>query len=456
MIVLHKTEHQSLVKNEDDVRSISKTNFLSKVLESLLGNWLIPMVDPYLDPGQCGGLARSSINHYLIKLLDFIHTNQDQVIPHAVVLAALDLSKTYNRGDSMVIQDLFDMHVPGWLLALLCSYLSTRKMVLRYQKTNSTVRDLPGGYGAGTWLGGFLFIIKFNGICLRPKIPRPNGNCAIQLKYIDDATKAASINLKESLITDPEQRPAPLNYHESSGKILNPEENVLQVELNCFFKETMENNFVINKKKTTVMLCNNSKKFLFPPEFTIGESEILSVKREMKILGVMLQDDLKWEAHVKQMTTKASKKIWLLRRMKQLGVDEATITSYWKMEGLVHLEFCVPLWAGGITGGQAQQLSRVQRRAVAAITGYSGEDYTAACLRLGIEHDLEKRRTKLCKTFAQRTATKSRHQDIFQRLENPRVTRAGEKIWKEPHCRTRRHHLSAVPHLTRLLNGEAS
>ena len=208
-----------------------------------------------------------------------------------------------------------------------------------------------------------MFIIRFNGICLRPKIPRPNGNCAIQLKYIDDATKAASINLKESLITDPEQRPAPLNYHESSGKILNPEENVLQVELNCFFKETMENNFVINKKKTTVMLCNNSKKFLFPPEFTIGESEILSVKREMKILGVMLQDDLKWEAHVKQMTTKASKKIWLLRRMKQLGVDEATITSYWKMEGLVHLEFCVPLWAGGITGGQAQQLSRVQRRA---------------------------------------------------------------------------------------------
>ena len=155
MIVLHKTEHQSLVKNEDDVRSISKTNFLSKVLESLLGNWLIPMVDPYLDPGQCGGLARSSINHYLIKLLDFIHTNQDQVIPHAVVLAALDLSKAYNRGDSMVIQDLFDMHVPGWLLALLCSYLSTRKMVLRYQKTNSTVRDLPGGYGLVLGKGDF-------------------------------------------------------------------------------------------------------------------------------------------------------------------------------------------------------------------------------------------------------------------------------------------------------------
>ena len=32
--------------------------------------------------------------------------------------------------------------------------------------------------------------------------------------------------------------------------------------------------------------------------------------------------------------------IWLLRRMKQLNVDERTITNYWKAEGRVHLETC--------------------------------------------------------------------------------------------------------------------
>ena len=85
------------------------------------------------------------------------------------------------------------MHVPGWLLAIICSYLSNRTMILKYQQAVSTQRSLPGGYGAGTWLGGFLFIIKFNGICLRPPIPRPlSGNKAIQLKFVDDATKAAT------------------------------------------------------------------------------------------------------------------------------------------------------------------------------------------------------------------------------------------------------------------------
>ena len=129
-IVLHKTERANLVKSEDDVRTISKTKFLSKVLESLLCDWLMPVVEPFLDPGQCGGLSRTSTSHYLIKLLDFIHETVDKRNPHAAVLAALDLSKAYNRGDSMVIEDLHAMHTPGWLLALLCSYLSSRSLIL--------------------------------------------------------------------------------------------------------------------------------------------------------------------------------------------------------------------------------------------------------------------------------------------------------------------------------------
>ena len=168
----------------------------------------------------------------------------------------------------------------------------------------------------------------------------------------------------------------------------------------------------------------------------------------------MIQDDLKWDAQVKQMTEKASSKIWLLRRMKQIGLDEPTITNYWRAEGLVHLEMCAPVWAGGLTQGQEQQLQRVARRAVAAITGPTREDYSATCLRLGLEPDLGVRRLQLCRRFATRTATNSRHQDLFSKLENPHSTRGGGKVWREPPCRTRRHLLSARPHLTRILNGE--
>ena len=329
-------------------------------------------------------------------------------------------------------------------------------MELSYLGATSTTRDLPGGYGAGTWLGGFLFIIKFNGICLRPAVPRPrSGNHAIQLKYIDDATKVASINLKKSLIPDTKARPQPLNYHERTKMIIDPNENVLQHELERFNRETTEKNLIANEKKTFLMVFNNSKNHAFTPDFKMGETEALCVKRELKILGVIIQDNLCWDSQVKLMISKASKNIWLLRRMKQVGVDEKTITKYWKSEGLVHLEHCAPAWSGGLNLGQERDLQRTQRRAVAAITG-GREDYATACARLGLEPDLSKRRAQLCLKFARRTATNSRHQDIFTPMDNPRQLRAGGKQWREPPCRTRRHLKSAVPHLTRLLNGEES
>ena len=42
------------------------------------------------------------------------------------------------------------------------------------------------------------------------------------------------------------------------------------------------------------MSFNFSRKFAFPPEFYIKE-DLLEEKPVLKILGVMIQNDLKWE-----------------------------------------------------------------------------------------------------------------------------------------------------------------
>ena len=142
--------------------------------------------------------------------------------------------------------------------------------------------------------------------------------------------------------------------------------------------------------------------------------------------------------------------------MRDLNVDEKTITAYWKSEGLCHLEYCSPVYSRALTKKQEEDLGRVHRRAVAAITGIytRGEEFMEICYRLGLEADLSQRRLRLAQRFAKRTALNSRHQDLFSRLDNPPVTRGGGKIWKEPPCRTERHLRSARPYLTRLLNGE--
>ena len=142
----------------------------------------------------------------------------------------------------MVIEYLYAMHAPKWLLAVLCSYLSSRSMVLKYQNTAYSPRSLPGGFGQGVWLEGMLFVIKFNGACLRPPIPRPiSKNSSIQVKFIDDSTQAASIKLKLSLMPDPVEQPSPLNYHERTKMVLKSEEDIVQQELQRFFEFMTQN-----------------------------------------------------------------------------------------------------------------------------------------------------------------------------------------------------------------------
>ena len=289
-IVLSKLEKTKQPTSEDDLRSISKTAWVSKLCENMLGNYILPIIDKFLDPGQCGGLKKSSISHYLVKLLDFIHTTLDERTPHAAVLATEDLSKAYNRGShQIVIEDLHAMlhgspHA-GWILNLTCSYLQGRSMILTHQQARSSEVDLPGGFSAGTWLGGMLFIVKFNGACLRPPVPRPiTGNKGLQLKFVDDSTQVASVNLKKSLEQDLTVRPRPLNCNERTQmKIIN-EENILQQELNKFQDFCTQNKLVINSKKCFAMLFSRSKLYAFPPEFNIGDSQNFTVKRTHRIL----------------------------------------------------------------------------------------------------------------------------------------------------------------------------
>ena len=135
-----------------------------------------------------------------MKLLDFVHTYMDKRDPFAVLLVLVDLEKAFNRVSHFwVIQDLADMHVPGWLLQILISYLTDRSMFMRYSQTKSTKRSLPGSSPQGTFLGVLLFIIVFNGALLRPSVPRPD---SLNLKYIDDLSLLQALNLKDLLIPD--------------------------------------------------------------------------------------------------------------------------------------------------------------------------------------------------------------------------------------------------------------
>ena len=88
-------------KTEDDLRNLGLTPFHSKRLEWLLIQWIWPFIEPHLDIDQFGGLPGCSVNHCLIKMLDFIHHSLDKssTSPTAVLCTLVDFSKAFLQPD---------------------------------------------------------------------------------------------------------------------------------------------------------------------------------------------------------------------------------------------------------------------------------------------------------------------------------------------------------------------
>ena len=441
---------------EDDTRNLAATAFLSKQYESFLADWMMPFIEPFIDPGQCGGLKNSSITHYLVKLLNFVHVKLDLKQPHAVLLALIDMEKAFNRvSHQLVIEDLSNMKVPGWLLLILISYLTERSMYMRYKGSRSSRRFLPGSTPQGALLGILLFIIKFNGALLRPLIPRPS---SLTLKYIDDLSLLQAFNLKLSLRPDPVVRPRPLSYNERTQQILLPENNPMQAQLNDMKSFASGNLMVIKEKKTNVMKFNFSKTNDFPPELYIdGFKEQLHVITETKLLGVLLTPDLKWAANTEYICKKAYGKMWTLRRMKALDIEPLLILDVYLKEVRSVVELAVPAWHSGLTLRQSTDIERVQRVAVYIILSDFGTrmcdySYDMALVILDIE-PLFIRREKLCLSFAKK-AVKSRHSDMFERKTYMYDTRQATVPYKEHNSNTKRCYNSPLNYLTRMLNAE--
>ena len=440
----------------EDVRNISGTPFFSKQYESFLSDWLLPIVNPFLDPGQCGGLSKSSISHYLIKLLHFIHFNLDRPEPHAVLLACMDMSKAFNRmSHQTVIEDLYDMKVPGWLLLILISYLTERKMVLKFRGIISALRSLPGSSPQGTVLGVILFIIIFNGACLRPTIPWPiftkgrNDPPALTVKFIDDLSIAARVNLETDLVSDV-GRMKPLNFSERFETKLSEDKNILQELVDSLVLFSNQRKMKTNHKKSVVMKFSKSRSKDFPAEIKLDD-EFLEVKSELKILGVILTADLRWESNTEYICKKAYKNMWVLRRLKNLNLDKFTILQYYLKEVRVHLELAVPVWHSGLTVKQSADIERVQRVAISIVLGRVDFDYEHACALLGLK-PLNIRRHELCEKFALKTASsKCRHSDLFKIQKSCYNTRL-ENYYTEHLTHTARFYKSALPFLTRTLN----
>ena len=448
-------------EDEDDLRPISLTAFLSKVMENFVVMWLLDIIGDKLDFRQYGGMKGNSVSHYLIELVNFILHSQDRPEPTSVLMCLVDFSKAFNRQDhGILITKLSDLGVPSWLLKLVAAFLMDRRMIVRYKGKESEPKYLPGGGPQGTLLGLLLFIILINdlgfegqtndaGEVITCKKSMKTLN-EIHLKYVDDLSLAETVNMRELKTTPLECRPQPDPFHARTGHTLKPEDSRVYAQLLKTQKYASDNGMKVNPKKTKLMLFNPAKAFDFMPSFPFNNEEIELVE-QTKLLGLVVSSDMSWSANTAHMVTRCNKKLWILRRLKRLGANNEDLLDIFTKQVRSILEYAVPVWHPSLTGEQRLELERIQKSAFHIILGENYKSYTSALKVLRMD-TLHSRRVKLCKKFARKSAQSDKFSKWFKVNNKPAFTRNKPTKYCPVFSRTVRYDKSPISYLTTILN----
>ena len=303
-VVLAKEKNPEVEKS---LRIISCTNQISKCLEKVVIKWLMKYVKPYLDPDQMGGQKGQSVAHYLIEVANFILYNQDLKNPQAIISVFVDYAQGFNRVQhSKIIEISAHMKVPGWLLKIMVSYLSQRKLRVRFKGKVSEAKHIKAGTGQGCFLGlwCFLFLVNFAGPQRDPKTigeyitetsQKREPMKVMKRKWVDDLSILVSLDLKKEAVVDPEIiKTQPTTYHNRTGHALPDSNNSMQMHINAVVEHATNTKMQISESKTKVAIFNTLHSVDIQPNITLGNNERqIKVVDEIKFLGQIITTDMK-------------------------------------------------------------------------------------------------------------------------------------------------------------------
>ncbi|KAI8512037.1 hypothetical protein Bbelb_111370 [Branchiostoma belcheri] len=298
-------------------------------------------------------------------------------------------------------------------------FLTNRTQVVRYHGVLSDNATVTCGLPQGTILGPLIFIAYINSASRQASSKR--------WKFVDD------LNLLD---------------------IRNPSipTSTLQQDLTDLDKWSHEQCMVLHPGKCKVLHIQFSKAARLLPSLQLNNIELKQVE-VMRILGVFLQANLKWDAHVEHICNRASQRMYLLRRLKHFHVSKEDLVTVYTCYVRPITEYAAPVWYPGLTSALSRRIEKIQRRAVRIILGTEYTGYTEACTLLGLP-SLHTRRSDLTLQFAKSLLTSKLYRHFLPPIReniSSRQTRSSNKLNLQL-CRTDRFRNSAIPYMTRMMN----
>ena len=431
-------------KEISDLRKISSTSDYSKVFESFLKDWIMEDIFANLDTGQYGGQPGTGTEHMMVCLIDRVLKLLDKhPDKSAVIMTCLDWSSAFDRQDpTIAIQKFIQLGVRPALIPLLASYLTNRKMQVKFNGELSEFLALVGGGPQGTLLGQLEYIVQSND---NTTMVSPED----RFKYIDDLS-ILHLVLLAGLLKDYNFTEHVASDIGTDEKFLPPETFPTQDTLDSVSSWTQKNLMKMNEKKSNYMIFSRSQE-KFSTRLALN-GVCLKKVNATKLLGVWLTDDLSWSKNCTEICIKAYARLTMITKLKYVGTKIEDLIDIYILFIRSIIEYCSVVFHSSLTQAQEQKLERIQKTCLRVILGEMYISYEAALEMTGLQ-TLKDRREKRCLDFSLKCIKHPKNQRIFPRNnikfgQNQQTREAFHVNW----ARTERYKESAIPYCQRLLN----
>ena len=118
----------------------------------------------------------------------------------------------------------------------------------------------------------------------------------------------------------------------------------------------------INWNKTKEMFIGTNAANVISNALCVNDNVIERVY-SFKLLGVVIEHNLKWNAHVDLICTKASIRLHFLKVLKRSSLSREDLLYFYSSVIRRVLEYACPAWHTSLTKQQTRQIESIQKRA---------------------------------------------------------------------------------------------
>lgn len=335
----------------NNYRPISNLPFIGKVIEKVVFNQTNTYLtfNGFYDKLQSGFRQQHSTETALLKVVNDIRLSTDS--GKITVLVLLDLSAAFDTVDHNILIDRLETYVglSGTVLGWFKSYLNNRDYFVSIGSHISEKNTMQYGVPQGSILGPLLFNLYM-----------------LPLYQIFDECKVAYHSYADDTQI----------YLAVSPNDFSPIESLCL----CLEKvnDWMQQNFLqLNRDKTEIIVFGNKEGKLKLSSHL--ESRTFKVQASVKNLGVIMDSDLSFSAHIKSITKSA---FWHLRNISKIR----DFVSKQDLEKLIHafiscrIDYCNALLVG-LPQKSLRQVQLIQNAAARLLTKTKKREHITPILK---------------------------------------------------------------------------